>query len=157
KAFQDVPAMVDCFPGATLLEQRGNGIYRGRIQSRLGPFSASFEGEASVTQDESRKSGHVEGKGVDRRGGSRTKLILDYGLEPVGTDTRVTVVADVSLSGAIAQFGRTGLVTEAANILVGEFVARLEQKLSSGKPEEASAVKGADLQGLFLLMKSLLA
>src|SRR5262245_39670031 len=112
KAFQDIPAMADCLPGATLLEDRGNGVYSGHIQSKLGPLSARFEGEAAVTQDEASKSGHVEGKGIDKRGNSRSKLVLDYRLEPIGTDTRVTILADVTLSGPIAQFGRTGLVTE---------------------------------------------
>ena len=111
-ALQDIPAMADCLPGATLLEDQGNGLYKGRIRSKLGPFSATFEGEAVVTRDEAGRSGHVEGKGIDKRGGSRSRLVLDYRLEPVEANTRVTVIANVSLSGPIAQFGRTGLVTE---------------------------------------------
>jgi carbon monoxide dehydrogenase subunit G len=155
KIFQDIPAMADCVPGATLLEDQGDGIYRGRIQSKLGPFSASFEGEAVVKQDEARKSGHVEGKGVDKRGGSRSKLVLDYRLEPVGTDTRVTVLADVILSGPIAQFGRTGLVNESANILIREFVVTLEKKLSADTG--SAAMKAPELKGFSLLAKSLIA
>jgi len=82
KAFQDIPAMAECLPGASLLEDQGNGVYRGRIQSKLGPFSASFEGEASISSDAGNKTGHVEGKGIDKRGGSRSRLVLDYRLEP---------------------------------------------------------------------------
>jgi uncharacterized protein len=156
KTFQDIPAMADCLPGATLLEDQGNGTYRGRIQSRLGPFGATFEGEATVKQDEAGKSGHVEGKGVDKRGGSRSKLVLDYRLEPVGVDTQVTVLADVTLSGPIAQFGRTGLVTEAANILIREFVATLEKKLAAETTAASAAVKAPKLNGFALLVKSLI-
>ena len=156
KALQDIPAMADCLPGATLLEDGGNGVYKGRIQSKLGPFTASFEGEAVVTQDEARKSGHVEGKGIDKRGGSRSKLVLDYRLEPIGADTRVTVHADVTLSGPIAQFGRTGLVTESANILVREFVATLETKLSAETSADAASAKATDVNGLALLWRSLI-
>ena len=155
KAFQDIPAMAECLPGASLLEDLGNGVYRGRIQSKLGPFSASFEGEASISPDAGNKTGHVEGKGIDKRGGSRSRLVLDYRLEPVGTDdTRVTVLADVTLSGPIAQFGRTGLVTESANILIREFVATLERKLSAETPIDSASAKAANLDGLALLWTS---
>jgi uncharacterized protein len=156
-ALQDIPAMADCLPGATLLEDQGNGVYKGRIRSKLGPFSATFEGEAVVTRDEAGRSGHVEGKGIDKRGGSRSRLVLDYRLEPVEANTRVTVIANVSLSGPIAQFGRTGLVTESANIVIREFVATLEKKLSAETEPGSAAVKAPELKGFSLLFASFIA
>jgi carbon monoxide dehydrogenase subunit G len=128
--FQDVPAVARCMPGAELREAKGDGVYAGMVRARLGPFSANFEGEAKVTADPARHSGHVEGKGVDRRGGSRTRMVLDYRLQPAGAGTAVSVEADVTLAGAIAQFGRTGLLQETANILVQDFVRALEAQLA---------------------------
>ena len=64
-----------------------------------------FEGEASVVADRASHSGRVEGKGVDKRGGSRSRLLLDYRLTEVERQTRVDLSADVTLSGPIAQFG----------------------------------------------------
>jgi carbon monoxide dehydrogenase subunit G len=130
--FQDVPAVARCMPGAELLEDKGDGLFAGRIKVRLGPFGANFEGEAKVTADPATRSGHVEGKGVDRRGGSRTRMVMDYRLQPIGDGTEVTVDADVTLAGPIAQFGRTGLIQETANILVQDFVSALERKLAAG-------------------------
>jgi uncharacterized protein len=130
--FQDVPAVARCLPGAELLEDKGDGAYRGKVKVRLGPFGANFQGEAKVTADPGTHSGHVEGKGVDRRGGSRTRMVMDYRLQPAGAGTEVSVNADVTLAGAIAQFGRTSLIHATANILVQDFVRALEAQLAAG-------------------------
>ena len=136
--FQDVPAVARCMPGAELLEDKGDGLYAGKVKVRLGPFGANFEGEAKVSADPAAHSGHVEGKGVDRRGGSRTRMVMDYRLAPVDGGTEVTVDADVTLAGAIAQFGRTGLIQETANILVQDFAGALEAQLAPAAQERAS-------------------
>jgi carbon monoxide dehydrogenase subunit G len=129
--FQDVPAVASCMPGAELLADKGNGAYQGRVSIKLGPFGAAFEGEAQVTPDPASHSGHVEGKGTDKRGGSRSKLVMDYRLAEVPGGTRVDVDADIQLVGPIAQFGRTGIVTETANVLIRQFVQNVEQKLAA--------------------------
>jgi carbon monoxide dehydrogenase subunit G len=134
--FQDVPAVARCMPGAELTDDKGDGIYAGNVKVRLGPFAANFEGEAKVTTEPAAHSGHVEGKGVDKRGGSRTRMVMDYRLQPVDGGTEVTVDADVTLAGAIAQVGRTGLIQETANVLVQDFVRALEARLT---PQDQSA------------------
>jgi carbon-monoxide dehydrogenase small subunit len=42
--------------------------------------------------------------------------------------------ADITLSGAIAQFGRTGIIQETANILIRTFVQNLESRLAPPAP-----------------------
>jgi hypothetical protein len=106
----------------------------------VGPFQASFEGEAKVRYDEDAKKVEFDGKGVDRKGASRGKMSMLCTLLPEGNATRVDVTADVQLSGSIAQFGRTGLLTEIANQLVAEFVRNAETEL--GNRNEGAA--GAD-------------
>jgi carbon monoxide dehydrogenase subunit G len=128
--FQDVPAIARCMPGAELTSDKGDGLYAGKVKVKLGPFGANFEGEAKVSADPAAHSGHVEGKGVDRRGGSRTRMVMDYRLAPAADGTEVTVDADVTLAGAIAQVGRTGLIQQTANILVQDFVTALEAQLA---------------------------
>jgi uncharacterized protein len=141
--FQDVPAVARCMPGAELVEDKGDGLYAGRVKVRLGPFGANFEGEAKVSADPAAQSGHVEGKGVDKRGGSRTRMVMDYRIAPAGDGTEVTVDADVTLAGAIAQFGRTSLIQETANILVQDFARALEAQLAAGaRPPQAAAPAG---------------
>jgi uncharacterized protein len=169
--FQDVPAVARCMPGAELTEDKGDGLYAGKVKVRLGPFGANFEGEARVTTEPAAHSGHVEGKGVDKRGGSRTRMVMDYRLQPVDGGTEVTVDADVTLAGAIAQIGRTGLVQETANILVQDFVRALEAQLAPAAqiapaeaPSDAAAktdpreIRGGSLglQALWAWLRTLL-
>jgi uncharacterized protein len=144
--FQDVPAVARCMPGAELVEDKGEGLYAGKVKVRLGPFGANFEGEARVSPDPATHSGHVEGKGVDRRGGSRTRMVMDYRLTPAGDGTEVTVDADVTLAGAIAQFGRTGLIQETANILVQDFARALERELTPAGTTPDAMAQGASLR-----------
>jgi carbon monoxide dehydrogenase subunit G len=141
--FQDVPEVAGCMPGAELLEDKGNGVYSGRVGVRLGPFTASFEGDAQVTVNAADNSGHVEGKGTDRRGGSRSKLVLDYRLTPAGSGTKVDIKADMQLVGPVAQFGRTGIITETANILIGQFVQNVEAKLAATPAAAPAAAASA--------------
>jgi carbon-monoxide dehydrogenase small subunit len=141
--FQDVPTVAGCMPGAELIADKGDGVYQGKVSIKLGPFGAAFEGEAKVTPDEANHTGHVEGKGTDKRGGSRSKLLMDYHLAEVPGGTRVDVVADIQLVGPIAQFGRTGIVNETANVLIRQFVQNVEAKLAVSAPPADAAPEPA--------------
>lgn len=129
--FQNVPEVARCMPGAELTEDKGNGVYGGKLGIKLGPFTASFDGEATVTPDDATHAGHVEGKGIDKRGGSRSKLLMDYRMMEEGGVTHVTIDADLQLSGPVAQFGRVSIINETATILIGQFVKNVEAKLAA--------------------------
>lgn len=156
--FQDVPALAACLPGAELTEDKGDGVYAGKVGAKLGPMTANFEGEATVTVDADNRSGAVKGKGMDRAGGSMGQVNMQYSV--VARDdggTTVTIDADVLLSGAAAQFGRTGLIKEMSSRLISEFVSCVEAKLAASTPEEAAEVGAEEVRGLSLFFASLLA
>ena len=67
-------------------------------------------------------------------------MTLDYKLKEIDRSTQVDIDVDLTLSGPIAQFGRVGLVTEVANVLIGEFTSNLDAKLSqSTEPSPTNA------------------
>jgi uncharacterized protein len=146
--FQDIPAVATCLPGAEYLGPKGGGKHAGKVSSKIGPFQASFEGEADVVYDDANKSVHVDGKGVDKKGASRGKMVMDCRLLSEGDATKVVVEADVQLSGTIAQFGRTGIITEIANVLVADFVRNAEAELEAGAaPASDVPAPGAPADG----------
>ena len=155
--FQDVPSVAQCLPGAELLDDKGDGTYAGKVAVKLGPLSATFEGEATVRADHDAMRGEIDGKGVDRRGGSRGQVDVTYVLSPSGTGTKVDIDAEVHLSGAAAQFGRTGLINEMSNRLIGEFVGCVEGKLAATTVEEAQQVQAGEVKGISLFFSSLIA
>ena len=154
EAFQDVPSVVQCLPGATITEEKGGNVYAGVVEVKLGPMTPKFEGEAKISPDEPTRSGHLEGKGVDRSAGSRGQVDVEYRLKEAGGTTHVFVDADIKLSGAIAQFGRTGLVEEMSKRLIDEFVYCLHAKLDAGTAEEAASIQAGEVKGFSLFFAS---
>jgi uncharacterized protein len=141
--FQDTPEIATCMPGAELTEVKGDNSYAGRVTIKLGPFNASFEGEVEHRPDPETFSGRAEGRGVDKRGGSRSRMAMDYALTEVEEGTSLAIEADVQLSGPIAQFGRPAIVTETARMLIDQFVANVEAKLAgteAGAPRDLNAL-----------------
>ena len=149
------PAVAQCLPGAELLGEKEDGSYEGRISVKLGPMAASFQGTATVTSDPGSRSATIQGKGVDRRGGSRGQVKVVYTITPQEAGSKVDVDAEVTLSGPVAQFGRTGLINEMSKRLIGEFVDCLEAKLGADTPEEASAIESSEVRGLSIFSASL--
>lgn len=159
--FQDVPSVAQCLPGAELLGQSDDGTYDGKLTVKLGPMSAAFEGKATVTPEPEARKATIEGKGVDKRGGSRGQVKVVYVITPedVGSPkeagSKVSIEADVTLSGPAAQFGRTGLINEMSKRLIVEFASCLEAKLKAGTSEEAAEIKSSEVRGLSLFFASL--
>tara|TARA_B100001057_G_scaffold478388_1_gene548767 strand:+ start:1002 stop:1583 length:582 start_codon:yes stop_codon:yes gene_type:complete len=147
--FQDVPKVATCFPGANLTEQTEDGIYKGNVSIKLGPFSATFEGEATYEPDQQQKSGKVEGKAIDKRGGSRSRLLLNFKLLEIdGEKSQVDFDADIQLAGPIAQFGRVGVIEQAAELLIAEFVKNVEGRISESSSNSDHQVHQTNKQSV---------
>jgi carbon monoxide dehydrogenase subunit G len=153
--FQDIPAVAQCLPGAALESQSEDGSYEGNLAVKLGPMTAAFEGKCVITPDEPNMSATIEGRGVDKKGGSRGQVSVVYDLNEDPAGCKVVIDADVTLSGPAAQFGRTGLINEMSKRLIGDFVTCLEGKLEATTKEEAEAVKASEVRGLSLFFASL--
>jgi len=154
--FQDVPELARCLPGAELTEDKGGGVFAGQLVAKLGPMTAKFEGEATVVSNHENRTGTVDGTGTDRAGGSVGQVKMTYAINPRdGGGTVIEVDADVILSGAAAQFGRTGLIKEMSRRLIDEFVQCIEAKLAAESREEATAVRAGDVKGISLFFASL--
>jgi carbon monoxide dehydrogenase subunit G len=138
--FHDVPKVAACLPGAEYIGPKEDGRHSGKVSAKVGPFHASFEGEANVRYDDERKSVAFEGKGIDRKGASRGKMTMTCMLQPAGQTTAIVVDSDVQLSGSIAQFGRTGLIAEIANSLISDFVKNAEAAIDARHSAAADAL-----------------
>ena len=153
--FQDLRQIASCIPGGEITGDDGLNTYYGKVVIRIGSFGATFEGEAKLENSADTRSGQLQCKGVDKRGGSRSRMSMSYELFEVDGKTRVAIDADVTLSGAIAQFGRTGLMLETANIIIAEFSKNLEQKLRPLTEGEPEIEVRTEISGISLLFRSL--
>ena len=150
--FADVPAVAACMPGAEFAEQLDAQRYSGKMSVRLGPLAATFITEVAVTRNDGDLIGVVEGRGVDQRSNSRVQSKLVYALTPRdgGKATDIQIKADIALAGALAQFGRTGIVQDVAARLTAEFARNLHARLAaqSSAHEAAAAAVAAPAREL---------
>lgn len=130
--FGDVEAVASCLPGAALTSVSDDGHVEGGIKVKVGPISAAFQGVADVTRDDAGRSGVISGTGKDAKSNSATRGVIRYKVREAddGAGTRVDVDVGFTLTGMLAQFGRSGLVQDVANRLTAAFVANLEAKLA---------------------------
>jgi carbon monoxide dehydrogenase subunit G len=141
EAFRDVEMLVSCLPGATLTSGADADPLKIVFSVKLGPINASFTGQGSVVYNDD-CSGSFSGGGADRATNSRVKGDAKFSLQEAEEGTRVQIVVDYALSGALAQFGRPGIVKEIASKLTQQFAANLRARLTestAGEPGDASA------------------
>jgi carbon-monoxide dehydrogenase small subunit len=123
----DVTRVAGCMPGAALDNCDGKMLH-GRFRVRMGPIETSFVGTASQGRDDASMTGRLAGGG-DEKGSSRAEGTIVYRLSPQadGRATLVAVTMDYRLQGALAQFGRSGIVRE----LIGRTVAQFARNVAA--------------------------
>jgi carbon-monoxide dehydrogenase small subunit len=130
--FGNVAEVASCLPGASLAADPVDGHVNGQIKVKMGPITAEFQGTAEVTRDDRSQTGTITGIGKDRRSNSATRGLIGYAVKPGATpdETQVDVNIGFTLTGALAQFSRSGLVQDVAGRIIAVFVQNLETRLS---------------------------
>jgi carbon-monoxide dehydrogenase small subunit len=136
KAFEDIPSVAACLPGARLDSAVIDDVVAGSFSAKLGPITASFSGKAKIKRDDEMHSGSILGGGQDARAGSRASGEVDYKLVPNGEETRVELEIRALVAGPLAQFGRSGIMDDLAKRIIHAFSENLERKLSGASPEQ---------------------
>jgi carbon monoxide dehydrogenase subunit G len=130
QAFQNIQMLVDCLPGAKLTSPESQKPLELAFQIKMGPIAAAFAGQGDVVYDASSFAGNFSGQGTDRKNNSRVKGEARFSLhESAGSLTRVDVSVEFALTGALAQFGRIGIVKEIASNITAQFAQNLKSKL----------------------------
>ena len=135
----DLEQVAACMPGAQLTGFE-DGAYQGLVKVKVGPVTAQYRGTASfVEKDDEGYHAVVAAKGKEARGSGTASATIDLRLRPEGADsTVVSVGTDLKISGKVAQFG-AGMIQEVSAKLLGQFTACLEQRITSGGPDDAAA------------------
>lgn len=153
RVITDVPTLVSCMPGAELTEVAGDGAYRGVARVKIGPVQLQFKGEARLYDlDPQAHTMKVRSRASDAKGRGTVASEMAFALVPEGERTRVDVLTDLTLSGAVAQYGRgAGLIREVANQFTRDFAANLELRVR----QQAPALRPRAASGIRLLFAAL--
>jgi carbon monoxide dehydrogenase subunit G len=134
KVLLDVEGIAPCMPGAELTEVVSKNTYKGKINVRLGPVALTFAGVVKLEDIDGRKhTARVSAQGTDAKGRGGAQAASVFRLEPAGTGSKVLVHTNLSLSGAVAQYGRgVGIIQATAAQLINQFAKCLKEKLVHG-------------------------
>ena len=154
----DPQRVVDCLPGAQLLEQKDDQTFLGAIKVKVGPLSMSYKGQAKFTElNEQTHQVRMVGDAREVTGSGSTKVSMLSTVVPLANGgSEVSVNADVELAGKIVQFGR-GMIEEVSRQMFRQFSTCVKQHLEITEdpapvangpvtaPTEAKAVAAAPL------------
>lgn len=137
----DIERIAPCMPGAKITEVVDERTFKGQVAVRLGPVALTFGGIAEIKEiDEANKKAQVSASGSDPKGRGGANANVNFSLEDAAKGTRVEIVTDLQLSGAVAQYGRgAGMISELATQLVGQFATNLNAQLAAENNDAVTA------------------
>ena len=141
----DIQRIAPCMPGAQLTEVVDDRTYKGNIAVRLGPVALTFAGLVKFEEiDNANRTARVKAQGTDAKGRGGANAAASFRLEPAGAGSKVLVHTDLTLSGAVAQYGRgVGMIQATAAQLMKQFADNLEKQVAAAPPAAASAPPAA--------------
>ena len=136
----DPKRVVECLPGAELLEQQDERTFLGAIKVKVGPLAMSYKGQAKFTEiNEETHQVRMVGDAREVGGSGSTKVSMLSTVAPLAAGgSEVLVSADIDLVGKIVQFGR-GMIEEVSRQMFRQFSSCVKQHLEI--PEEPQAPK----------------
>jgi uncharacterized protein len=127
----DVPRVIPCMPGTELTETVDDSRWKARMTVKLGPMSFAFATDVSREEvDEGARRARLSANARETRGRGGGRATIDSTLVPLEGGTRVEIVTDLALSGAVAQYGR-GMVEDVSSRLVTSFADCLRREFTA--------------------------
>jgi uncharacterized protein len=156
----DVPRVVPCMPGTELTETVDDSTWKARMRVKIGPMSFAFATDVKREDaDEAARRARLSARAREERGRGGGQATIESTLVPVDGGTRVQLVTELTLQGAVAQYGR-GMVEDVSAQLVDRFAECLQAELT--KPEDGAPAREAPppqpaeaLSGLPLILGAL--
>ena len=132
KVLMDIRRIAPCMPGAELTDVVDDRTYKGKIAVRLGPVALTFAGTVKFEEiDDANHKARVAAQGNDAKGRGAANATAVFHLEPAGSGTKVLVHTNLTLSGAVAQYGRgVGIIQMTAAQIITQFANNLKAKLA---------------------------
>ena len=132
----DVERIIPCMPGAELTETVDDSHWKARMHVKLGRVALTFATDLSREEvDEAARRVKLSAKAREMRGRGGAQATIDSSLVASDGTTTAQIVTDLTMSGAVAQYGR-GIVQDVAAQLVTRFADCLAQQLQPAPAPE---------------------
>jgi uncharacterized protein len=145
KVLMDIRRVAPCMPGAELTDVVDDRTYKGKIGVRLGPVALTFAGTVKFEEiDDVAHKATVAAQGNDAKGRGAANAVAAFHLEPANGGTKVLVHTNLTLSGAVAQYGRgVGIIQMTAAQIITQFSNNLKAQLAQDGATAAAATAAA--------------
>ncbi len=128
----DIPKIAHCVPGAQLLEVIDERTYAGKIGVKLGPIDIGYRGKIHIDEiDEATHTVRAKAEGAETRGRGGATASVTSAMFSEDGKTVVTLEAELSVSGIVAQFGRSGIIQQVSQHLANRFAECVQQELKT--------------------------
>jgi uncharacterized protein len=130
--FNDVERLAPCMPGATLTGVDGDEFH-GTVKVKVGPVTVMYKGVASFEErDAANRTVRLKAAGRETRGQGNAEAHITVRLaeDGDGDGTQVSVETRLSVTGKVAQFGKS-VMEEISRKLLGQFTTCLEDRLAA--------------------------
>jgi uncharacterized protein len=145
----NVERVAPCMPGAELTDTIDATHWKGLVNVAFGPMSMTFRGTVALEErDDAAHRVLLAAKGMEQRGKGAANATITATLEPIDSATRLSMDAEITLSGAAAQLSR-GLLPEVSKQLTARFADCLRQDLEQ-LPGQSEPVAVRPVGGLRL-------
>lgn len=136
----DPASVVQCLPGAELLESNDDRTFVGQIKVKVGPLSMSYKGKGSFTEmNDETHTVRMVGEAREVSGSGSTKVTMVSIVTALdGGGSQVSVDADINLVGRIVQFGR-GMIEEVSRQMFHQFATCVKSRLEADEPPAQTA------------------
>jgi hypothetical protein len=145
KLLMDIRRIAPCLPGAELTEVVDDRTYKGKVGVRLGPVSLSFAGTVKFDEiDDAAHRAKISAQGSDAKGRGGANATASFHLEPVAGGAKVLVHTNLTLSGAVAQYGRgVGIIQVTAAQIITQFANNLKAQFAPAVAPAAAVASAA--------------
>ena len=133
----DLERVTPCMPGAELEELVDERTWKGSVTIKLGAVKLSYA--STVVIEERDDAAHrvlLKASGREKRGKGMANATITSQVEPAGDGARVTMATDLTISGAVAQYGR-GMIADVSKRLTDEFANCLQAQVAA-QPADAA-------------------
>ena len=126
----DPERVAAALPGARITERVDENTYKGGMAVNVGPLSAAYDGTVAFELDEENRSATVRARGQGKAGMGNAEMKMTSRVVALGpTETEVTVEADLSVTGILAQLGR-GMMQHVSKRMFKQFTEVLAKELA---------------------------
>jgi carbon monoxide dehydrogenase subunit G len=153
QVLSDIETVASCMPGAEVTGKVDDSNYTGKVKSKIGPATMSFDGTIEILGiDEASRELRMTSKGQDSKGSSSAQMdLVARVIETESGNSELHGEAKVIVNGKVASLGGR-MMTQVADQILNQFgdnFATRAQSLSAGEatgemvpPPEPKAING---------------